>query len=296
MASSGFKVKTSLPRGSANGLVLAALLVVSFGGLGCGKSQHGASGAGQGGEVSAHAGGASAAHAGDSSWPGGSTAFSEIDVSVRVTGSDTLDLDALDPAGVPLREPPIHVVVITMVELNGGEREGRVPGFTILVDGRALEETASAGSPQKFNFQHQVTDAAHGQTIELELRYLGESFTLPIAAPLIELTSPAPEATLALDEPIVLAWSGVDAAPDPVALSPRGSCTITFALVDPTTFEPMPDGTGSEPPCRFEVSAAWSFEAEEPAAPFRSLRVERAARRIHRLTIESGSSESYARA
>jgi hypothetical protein len=279
MGNWGFKanVKTPFWRGSASGFVLMALVVVSLGGLGCGKSQHGASAVGQGGEVSAHAG--------DSSGPRGTTAFSEIDVSVRVGGSDTFDLDALDPAGVPLREPPISVVVATRVELNGGEREGRVPGLTILVDGRAIEETASAGSPQKFNFQ-QVTHAAHGQTIELELRYQDESFTLPIAAPLIELTSPAHEATLTADEPIVLAWSGVDAAPDPVALFPRGSCAVSFTLVDPTTFEPMPDGTGAEPPCRFEVWADWSFEAEEPAAPFRSLRVERAARRIQMFTIE----------
>jgi hypothetical protein len=268
-------VKTPFWRGSASGFVLAAL--VGFGGLGCGKSEHGASVAGQGGEVS---------DAGESSRSGAATVFSEVDVRVRVTGADTFDLNALDPAGIPLNEPPIGVVVATTVEVNGGTREGRVPGLSILVDGRAIEETASAGSPQKFNFQHQAPDAAHGQTQELELRYQDESFTLPIAAPLVELRSPAPEATLAADQLVVLAWSGVDAAPDPVALSPRGSCAISFTLVDPTKFEPMPDGTGAEPPCRFEVSATWSFEAEKPATPFRSLMVERVARRIQRFTIE----------
>jgi hypothetical protein len=280
MGNRGLKasVRTAVWRGSSSGFTFTALVVVSFGGFACGKSQHGASTAGHGGEVSAHAG--------ETSPPGGATAFSGIDVRVRLAGSDTLDLDALDPSGVPLQEPPIRVVVATIVELNGGEREGRVPGLTILVDGREIEETASAGLPQKFSFQHQVTDAAHGQTIELELRYQDESFTLPVAAPFIELTSPAREATLAADEPIVLAWSGVDAAPDPVALFPRGSCAISFTLVEPATFEPMPDGTGAEPPCRFEVWGDWSFDVQEPVTPFRSLRVERAARRIQRLTIE----------
>jgi hypothetical protein len=280
MGTRGFNAnaKTLLWRGSAGGFVLVALVVVSLGSFGCGKSQHEGSPMAQGDEVSAHAG--------ESSGSPGASAFSKLDVSVRVTGFDTYDLDALDPEGVPLSEPPIRVVVATTVELNGGARERRVPGLGVLVDGLAISETASAGSPQKFSFQHQVRDAAHGQTIELELRYQDEAFALRVSAPLAQLTSPADEATLAADEPIVLAWSGIEAAPDPVALSPRGSCAISYTLVAPTTFEPVPDGTGAEPPCRFEVSADWSLEATEPTAPFRSLRIERAARRIQRVNIE----------
>ena len=266
-------------RGAASGFARGALVVAtSCGNLGCGKSQHDGSTAAQGGEVSAHAG--------ETSGPGGATAFSEIDVSVRVDGFDTFDLDSLDPAGVPLLEPPIRVAVAATVELNGGEREGRLPGLSILVDGLAIQEMASAGSPQRFSFQHVIRDAAHGQTIELELRYRDKSFTLPVTAPVVELTSPAHEVTLAADESIVLAWWGVEAAPDPVALFPRGSCAISYVRVAPITFEPAPDGTGAEPPCRFEVQADWSVEVVEPAAPFRSLRVERGARRIQRFTVE----------
>lgn len=261
----------------SSGLALAPLAVVTSLGVGCGKSQHDMTRLSAGGE---------AGHGGDGAQSIGGSIFSDIDLRLRVASAATLDLDARDPAGAPLAEPPIVVVVAATVEVNGATAAGRVPGLAIFADGVALDETGSAGSPQRFSFMHRVVGAAHGQAVELEFRYEGESFTLPVVPPLVELTSPANESTLAADEPLVLDWTGIEMAPDPVAVSPLGNCSITFRAVTPTSFEPMSDGTGSEPPCRFEVSAAWLVEAVEPAAPFQSLTIERGARRIHRFTIE----------
>jgi hypothetical protein len=212
--------------------------------------------------------------------------FSSIDVSIRVSGSDAIDLDARDPEGSYPAEPPIQIVVAASVEINGGTAEGRVSGLRIYGDGTELVESASAGAPQRFTFQYRHEDLVHGQSLDLELRYQGSSFTLRLEPPIVALTSPLAEATLSADEPLTVAWVGVESLPDSVAVYPRGrSCSIDFTRTGDVTFAPERDGSGGEPPCRFELAVGWLVEVAEFSSPLRSLRVERRAHRIQRFDL-----------
>jgi hypothetical protein len=214
---------------------------------------------------------------------GDQAVFSEIDVVVELSVGDIVDYEA----AAPTAEPPIRASAYVRVEINGARAETRVAGLQVLVDDVELTESGSAGLPQQFSYQGSVDDAMHGQELELEFRYQASSFPLAIAAPVVELTAPAAEATLSAEEAVTLAWVGAEAPPDPLILGPLGqACKVDLRRASDTTFAPMRDEVGQEPPCRFEISATWRVEATTPPSPFESLRLERGTRRVQRFTLQ----------
>jgi hypothetical protein len=91
------------------------------------------------------------------------------------------------------------------------------------------------------------------------------------------------------DQVLVLAWMGVDVAPEQATITPIArtpTCVVSYRRSGDVTFVPERGSAGQEPPCRFEISADWLVDTSMPPSPFRSLRVGRAARRIQRFTME----------
>lgn len=219
---------------------------------------------------------------------GNQAVFSGIGVSIRVFGSDFVDPSVLPNAGVVETEPALRVAVGARVVINGGTAAGRVPGLTIRAVDRELTEVGSAALAQSFSFEHRPLSPAHGQSLELEFRYQGSSFSLDVTAPAVAITSPAAGQVVAADQPVVLQWSGIAQPPGVASVTPRiGRCAIAFTRVGDATFVPSPhEGeTEHEPPCLFQASAEWAIAASAPTSPFASLDVTRLAKRIQRFVV-----------
>ena len=219
---------------------------------------------------------------------GDQTVFSDIDVSILVFGSDFVDPNVSPNAGLVATEPALFVAVGTLVVINGGTEGGRLPGLTILGDAMTLAETSSAAATPSYGFEHRAAERAHGQSMALEFRYQGSSFSFDVAELEVAITSPVAGQVVAGAQPLLLQWSNIAQPPNVASVTPRvGSCVIAYTRVGDATFVPSRNEREEEhqPPCLFQASAQWNVGATAPPSPFASLQLTHVVRRIQRFVV-----------
>jgi hypothetical protein len=214
---------------------------------------------------------------------GDQSVFADIDVVIKV-----IDLEHLAHSEDP-DEPPVHMAMLSLVEINRGAPDKRVPGLQVFANGEEAPEIASSTTPEWFSFQHQVRDPVRGKRTLMEIHYQGASFAIGAVPLEVEITSPEPGQTVSSDR-LLVRWTAVDEAPEtffagcgsekwpagPIADN-QTSVTLGAPHIDATT------GT----PCPPLVSADWRVRSELlPETPFRSFRVELSVRRIRLFNVE----------
>lgn len=269
--------------------VVAASLVACIGSSGDGGPE-GAGGVDEGGAETPWA---FTSDAPEDQPAGDQSVFAGLDVMVEVLDLEHLhftDAEYQDYIAGELAELPLGLAMLSLVEINGGSAERRVPGLQVFVEGEEAPEIRDdRPAAPWFTFQHQVRDAVRGKRTLMELRYQGSSFSIGAVPLEVEFTSPEPGETVSGDR-LIVRWTGVDDEPHSFWAGCGAEEWPASAIEDHQTTVTLGEPTveaASGRLCSPDVSADWLVRSELlPGTPFRSFRVQRSARRIRRFNVE----------